>query len=139
MVTLSKQVGNDMKRTISKVAKELSINVETVRFYERKGLIVQPYKPDVGYRHYPTETVDRIRFIRRSQELGFTLEEISNLLNLNDSPCNQVQVLAQSKLQAVNKKINDLLSLQTALNSLLTQCSSNESDAHCPIIDSLQP
>jgi len=128
-----------MKRTISKVAKELSINIETIRFYERKGLIEQPCKPEVGYRHYPTETVDRIRFIRRSQELGFTLEEIRNLLNLNDSPCNQVQVLAQSKLEAVNEKIDDLLSLQAALNILITQCSSNESDAHCPIIDSLQP
>ncbi|MFT6123285.1 MAG: MerR family mercuric resistance operon transcriptional regulator [Cognaticolwellia sp.] len=128
-----------MKNTISKVAKELNINIETVRYYERKGLIEQPHKPEIGYRHYPIETVDRIRFIKKSQELGFSLQEITHLLNLNDSPCDQVQVLAQAKLTAVKNKINDLLRLQTALDALLNQCNSNASDSHCPIIDSLQP
>ncbi|MDF1762017.1 MAG: Hg(II)-responsive transcriptional regulator [Oleibacter sp.] len=128
-----------MAKTISKVAKTLAINVETIRFYERRGLIEQPAKPEVGYRHYPNDTINRIRFIKRSQELGFTLNEIANLLNLNDSPCGQVQELAEHKLAAVKEKMVDLRRLEKALNALLAQCQSNEDDSHCPIIDSLQP
>ena len=128
-----------MTRTISKVAEELAINIETVRFYERRGLIPQPPKPGLGYRHYPGETVNRIRFIKRAQELGFTLEEIANLLSLNDRPCAQVQELAEYKLSAVKEKMADLRRLEKALKVLLVQCHSNDDDSHCPIIDSLQP
>jgi MerR family transcriptional regulator, mercuric resistance operon regulatory protein len=128
-----------MTQTISKVAKVLAINVETVRFYERRGLIEQPAKPEVGYRHYPDDTINRIRFIKRSQELGFTLEEIANLLNLNDSPCGQVQELAEHKLAAVKEKMADLRRLEKALKGLLAQCHENDDESHCPIIDSLQP
>ncbi|WP_201600015.1 Hg(II)-responsive transcriptional regulator [Psychrobacter submarinus] len=128
-----------MNRTISKLAKALNINVETVRFYERRALITQPPKPDTGYRHYPEETVNRIRFIKRAQELGFTLDEISNLLSLNDYPCSQVQDLAELKLIAVKEKMADLRRLEKALKALLAQCQSNDDDSHCPIIDSLQP
>ena len=128
-----------MTRTISKVAKELNINVETVRFYERRALIEQPSKPAVGYREYPVDTVNRIRFIKRAQELGFTLEEIANLLSLNDRPCSQVQELAEHKLSAVKEKMADLRRLEQALKALLVQCHSNDDESHCPIIDSLQP
>lgn len=128
-----------MSKTISKVANELKINIETIRFYERRGIIEQPLKPEVGYRHYPDETVNRIRFIKRSQELGFTLDEISNLLSLNDRPCSQVQELAELKLAAVKAKMTDLRRLETALKTLLYQCHTNDDESHCPIIDSLQP
>jgi len=128
-----------MTHTISKVAKELNINVETVRFYERRGLIEQPIKPEVGYRHYSSETVNRIRFIKRAQELGFTLEEINNLLSLEDRPCSQVQGLAEHKLTAVKAKMADLRRLEKALKGLLDQCHHNDDDRHCPIINSLQP
>jgi len=128
-----------MARTISKVAKKLDINIETVRFYERRGLIVQPPKPAQGYRHYPNDTVNRIHFIKRSQELGFTLDEITNLLSLNGTPCGQVQELAKQKLSAVRKKMADLRCLEKVLKELLAQCRNNQDDSHCPIIDSLQP
>ena len=128
-----------MSRTISKIAKEIGINIETVRFYERKGLIKQPVKPLQGYRQYSTETVNRIRFIRRSQELGFTLSEIEGLLSLNDSPCNQVEELAKKKLVAIQTKQADLLLLEKALLEHIGQCQSNEDDTCCPIIDSFQP
>lgn len=128
-----------MTRTISKIAKETGINIETVRFYERKGLIEQPKKPLDGYRHYPIATVNRIHFIKRSQELGFTLKEIEGLLALNDSPCNQVQALTQNKLYAIQKKQADLALLEQALLVHLNQCESNEDNTHCPIIDSLLP
>lgn len=126
-----------MTRTISKVAKEIGVNIETIRFYERRGLIAQPIKPETGYRHYPDETVNRIRFIKRAQNLGFTLDEIANLLSLNDNPCGQVQELAEHKLHAVKEKMSDLRRLEKGLSTLLTQCRSNDDDSHCPIIDSL--
>ena len=125
-------------RTIGKLAKDLGISVETVRFYERRGLIKQPEKPLNGYRHYPDEILNRIRFIKRIQELGFTLEEISFLLELNDKPCSQVQMLTQEKLASVQQKISDLKHLEKALKSLLNQCDSNLDENHCPIIDALQ-
>jgi len=128
-----------MTRTISKLAKELNINIETVRFYERRGLIKQPHKPAQGYRHYPDDTVNRIQFIKRSQELGFTLNEIDHLLSLNDQPCGQVQEMAESKLSTVQAKMKDLRRLEKALKVLLTQCKSNKNNDHCPVIDSLQP
>ena len=128
-----------MTRTISKVAKELGINIESIRFYERRGLIEQPLKPEQGYRHYPEETVNRIRFIKRSQELGFTLDEIVHLVQLNDQPCGQVQELAEHKLATVQEKIANLRHLEQALIELVAQCHSNQDDNHCPIIDSLQP
>tara|TARA_R110001592_G_scaffold104699_2_gene294604 strand:- start:2710 stop:3096 length:387 start_codon:yes stop_codon:yes gene_type:complete len=127
-----------MALTISKVANTLGINVETVRFYERRGLISQPPKPDIGYRQYPMKTVNRIRFIKRAQDLGFTLNEIDSLLSLNDRPCGQVLELAEQKLDAVKKKMADLHRLEKALNELLTQCRINDDDSQCPIIGSLQ-
>jgi len=128
-----------MTRTISRLAKELGINIETIRFYERKGLIQQPLKPTTGYRHYPNETVNRIHFIKRAQELGFTLDEIVHLLSLEDSPCNEIQALANNKLEKVQAKILDLRRLENALEALLSQCHENDDKSHCPIIDSLQP
>tara|TARA_R110001583_G_scaffold79359_1_gene214406 strand:+ start:1468 stop:1854 length:387 start_codon:yes stop_codon:yes gene_type:complete len=128
-----------MSGTISKIAKQIGINIETVRFYERKGLIKQPVKPLQGYRIYPVETVNRIRFIKRSQELGFTLHEIEGLLSLSDRPCQQVEELAQKKLIAVQAKQADLQLLENALLEHINQCQRNNDDTCCPIIDSLQP
>ncbi len=127
-----------MARTISKAAKELGINIETVRFYERKGLIEQPIKPAEGYRDYPLSTVNRIRFIKRSQELGFTLAEIEGLFSLNDSPCGQVRELAESKLSSVKDKMKDLKKLEKALENIVIQCKSNPDESRCPVIDALQ-
>ncbi|GAC23132.1 MULTISPECIES: Hg(II)-responsive transcriptional regulator [Paraglaciecola] len=128
-----------MSGTISKIAKQIGINPETVRFYERKGLIKQPVKPLQGYRIYPIEIVNRIRFIKRSQELGFTLHEIEGLLSLSDNPCHQVEELAKKKLIAVQAKQADLLLLEKALLENIAQCQRNEDETCCPIIDSLQP
>jgi MerR family mercuric resistance operon transcriptional regulator len=128
-----------MVRSIGQLAKELNVNVETIRFYQRKGLIAQPPKPVTGYRHYSDDTVNRLRFIIRAKQLGFTLEEIASLLSLNDRPCLQVQQLAQHKLSEVQKKLKDLRRLEQALKLLLAECQSNDDASHCPIIDSLLP
>lgn len=123
--------------SISQLAKSTSVSVETVRYYERRGLIEQPEKPGNGYRRYPHTTLSRILFIKRAQELGFTLDEIANLLLISDSSCAAVQGLAEHKLVSVRDKIRDLLKLESVLSSLVTQCATNTDQACCPIIESL--
>ena len=127
-----------MPRTISQLAKELNINVETIRFYERKGIIQQPKKPASGYRHYSDDILQRIRFIKRAQELGFTLNEIEILLSLNKQSCETAQHLAEAKLKKVQEKIANLTHLEHALNTLLKQCKDKTDSINCPIIQSLQ-
>lgn len=124
---------------ISQLAKLADVNVETVRYYERRSLIEQPEKPSGGYRRYPVATLHRIRFIKRAQELGFTLEEISHLLMLDNTPCQEVQDMASHKLVSVRARLADLRRLETVLNDLLNQCAANPDQTHCPIIDSLLP
>jgi len=126
------------KQTIGQLAKALEINIETIRFYERKGLIQQPEKPLSGFRLYSDDIAKRIAFIRSSQKLGFTLNEIVHLLALNDKPCHQVQELATQKLTTVSQKIIELKNLEFALQTLLKQCASNKDQSNCPIIESLR-
>ncbi|ALZ74782.1 Hg(II)-responsive transcriptional regulator [Rheinheimera sp. F8] len=125
--------------TIGQLANAAVVNVETIRYYERRGLVEQPGKPTQGFRRYPVTTLNRLRFIKRAQELGFTLEEIHHLLTLNDTPCQGVQDVATLKLANVRSKIADLQSLELVLHHLLNQCASNPDQTHCPIIESLQP
>lgn len=128
-----------MTYTIGQLAKAATVNVETIRYYERRGLVAQPPKPAGGYRAYSEETLARILFIKRAQELGFTLEEIDNLLSLGDSHCSEVQELAGGKLASVRAKINDLCRLEQVLAELVTQCRINPEKAACPIVATLQP
>lgn len=125
--------------SIGKLAQAAQVSVETIRYYERSGLITQPPKPAQGYRTYTKATLARILFIKRAQELGFTLEEIENLLVLGESHCSEVQELAESKLVSVRSKINDLCRLERVLEGLVTQCRSNPDNTACPIVESLQP
>lgn len=125
--------------TIGQLAKAADVNVETVRYYERRGLITQPPKPAQGYRTYSKATLARILFIKRAQELGFTLEEIENLLVLGESRCSEVQELAEGKLASVREKINDLRRLERVLEDLVIQCRTNPGNTVCPIVESLQP
>ncbi|PSU45884.1 Hg(II)-responsive transcriptional regulator [Photobacterium frigidiphilum] len=126
-----------MTLTIGKLANAAGVNVETIRFYERKGLLAQPQKPTEGFRQYPSEVLQRLCFIKRAQELGFTLDEIINLLTLGDGDCLEVQSLAKQKLVLVSKKIADLQRLESNLSHLIDQCSST-SDLSCPIVDSFK-
>ena len=125
--------------TISKLAKKANVGVETIRFYERKGLLEQPIKPIQGYRQYTEQALSRVLFIKRSQYLGFTLAEISSLLILSASNCEDVQQLAEQKLAVIEDKLSDLLNLKESLVSLVSDCKNNPSDKDCPIIQSLQP
>ena len=123
--------------TIGRLAKQANVNIETIRYYQRVGLIQKPKKPKQGYRIYPTEYILRIKFIKRAQELGFTLKEIEDLLDLGDGNCKQVQHLAEQKLAQIEKRVKDLKAIKKALNSLIKQCQTQSENIHCALIDSL--
>lgn len=124
--------------TIGKLAISADVNVETIRYYQRLKLINEPAKPEQGYRQYPEEYVLRVRFIKRAQQLGFTLKEIQELLDLGDGHCQQVQELAQVKLKKIRGHIADLTTMHDALDGLLTQCRiSGKNNAHCALIETI--
>ncbi len=122
--------------TIGRLAREAGVHVETVRYYQRVGLIDEPPRPPDGYRIYPVETVDRIRFIKRAQSLGFRLQEITELLELGDGHCADVRSRAEQKLATIERQIADLAALRDTLSRLVQACG-EDSQPECPIIESL--
>ena len=130
--------------TIGGLAREAGVGVETVRFYERKGLIAQPRKPDFGggFRVYPDEAVARIRFIRRAQELGFSLREIDELLCLRADPstdARDVRDRATAKLDEVERKIAELERIRSALRTVIAACPGSGAIESCSIIEAMTP
>lgn len=123
--------------TIGKLAQAAGVNIETIRYYQRRGLLVEPAKPMGGHRRYTSEQANRIRFIKRAQALGFTLTEISKLLMLNQGVCNETSALATRKLELIKQKIADLEIMRQALEGLVQQCGTDNDEAKCPIIDAL--
>jgi len=123
--------------TIGRLAKSADVNVETVRYYQRVGLVEEPLKPDNGFRHYSSEAVDRIRFIKRAQQLGFTLKEIMDLLDLGDGHCADVRERAEEKRHQIDTQIRDLRALRRTLDGLIDACSSGKGSPHCPIVETL--
>lgn len=128
-------------KTISRAADEAGVGVETIRFYERKGLIEQPPKPQSGYRVYSGEVVERIRFIRQAQELGFSLRETDELLSLRadpDTDCADVQTQALAKLAEVERKMAQLRTIRSALKELIAACPKRGPAAgRCTILEAL--
>ena len=124
--------------TIGKLAQLSGVGVETVRFYQRSGLLKEPTRPDSGFRKYSHSDVRRIRFIRRAQTLGFSLENIAELLGL-DGPqaCDVTHDLAVEKLRVVEEKIADLTLMREALQKMVRQCERKHKQGTCPIIQSL--
>ncbi len=128
--------------TIGKAAHRAGVGVETIRFYEREGLIEEPPRGPSGYRHYPEPVVQRLLFIRRAKELGFTLNEIKDLLSLrrdSGSTCADVKERAESKIASVEEKIRVLRSMKKALVKLTESCNGRGPVNECPILDSLDP
>lgn len=127
----------DKKLTIGQVAAACDVNVETIRFYQRRGLVAEPPKPR-GFRYYDDTTVARVRFIKRAQALGFSLEEIKELLTLeNVDVCSVTHDAVVLRLRLVEEKIADLKRLRTTLKTLVQQCESGAKGVSCPIIESL--
>lgn len=126
--------------TIGQVAGLADVGVETVRFYERQGLIEEPPRRVSGYRQYPPDAVERIRFIRRAKDLGFSLREIKELLALRldpESTCGDVRERAEEKLADIRAKIEALDGMRAALERLTAACSGKGSVGACPILEAL--
>lgn len=125
--------------TIGRVAKLAGVNVETIRYYQRRGLLAEPDKPHMGYRRYPPDIMKHIRFIKRAQALGFTLEEIAELLRLEETrACAETRALAAHKMQLIDRKLKDLTSIRKALVGLVQQCDRKQLAKGCPIIQVLE-
>ena len=123
--------------TIGHLAKVAEVNVETVRYYQRVNLISEPDKPLQGYRVYPEETLKRIQFIKRAQQLGFSLKEVGELLQLGEGHCDDVRQLAESKRNHIDNQINDLQNLKKTLNQLISCCNTDSDNNSCAIVDAL--
>lgn len=123
--------------TISIVAKQAGVGVETIRYYQRIGLIEEPVKPASGYRVYPAGTVARLHFIQRAKELGFTLAEIADLLEIGEGKCDETRRIAAHKLELITAKIKDLESMADVLRKLIQSCEANHLHQGCPIISTL--
>lgn len=123
--------------TIGQVAIRGGVNVETIRYYERQGLIPPPPRRESGYRQYPEDTVNRVRFIKRAQELGFSLKEVAELLSLRigpDATCGDVKKLADVKIAEIGGKIQSLERMRDALTRLVETCDENRQAEECPIL-----
>ena len=126
--------------TIGKLASAAGVGVETLRFYEREGLLPKPPRKRSGYRQYPADAVARVQFIRRAKELGFTLKEIQELLELRidpDKSCADVRALARAKIVDVEEKMADLGRIKAALANLARACRGKGPTSECPILEAI--
>jgi MerR family mercuric resistance operon transcriptional regulator len=127
------------KLTIGRVAAAAGVNVETIRYYQRRGLLEEPIKPVGGYRNYPEAMVRRIRFIKRAQALGFELKDVGGLLQLGDqNACAKTRDLAARKLALIEEKLTELAAIRDALTELIDQCDRKFKRGACPIIEVLE-
>lgn len=125
--------------TIGALAKAAGVNVETVRFYQRKGLLPEPGRAYGSVRRYSQSEFARLRFIKSAQRLGFTLEEIAQLLRLEDGAhCGEARTLAEEKLADVRARLKDLRNIESALAGLVRGCRSARTTVNCPLIEALQ-
>ena len=115
-----------------------AVNLETIRYYERRGLIPKPGRTAAGYRQFPPDAVRRLRFIKRAQELGFSLDEVRNLLTLEDGQsCRATWAMAKTKLASVQARVADLRRMERLLKGLIAECESGKRPQACPIIRAL--
>lgn len=126
--------------TIGQVARRSGVGIETVRFYEREGLLAQPPRSSSGYRQFNEDVIARLQFIQRAKELGFTLNEIKELLSLRmdgERTCADVRSHAEAKIADIESKIKSLQRMKKALVRMTRECSDRGSDSECPILDAL--
>jgi MerR family mercuric resistance operon transcriptional regulator len=123
--------------TISQLARQAGVKTETVRYYQRIGVLRTPKRPGRGFRAYDDEDASHLRFIRHGQTLGFTLNEIAALLHLSSADCAEAERIAKERLLSVRAKIDDLRRLETALQNTITACEQRDAYAGCPLITAL--
>ena len=127
--------------TIGRIARDAGTGVETIRFYERQGLLAKPARTISGYRSYSPEVIRRLRFIRQAKALGFSLSEIKELLALRVTPgrsCSDVRQHAREKIAEIDRKITSLARMKRALEKLAAACSGKGPASACPILDALE-
>lgn len=129
--------------TIGQAAKAAGVNIETLKYYERRGLVPEPPRSSGNYRLYPHESVRIVRFVKRAQDLGFILNEIGELLSLraggDSATCGDVRAKAGRKLRDIEGKIRSLRTMEEALAQLVSQCSGEGPVTLCPILEALEP
>ena len=126
--------------TTGQLAKAAQVNVETIRYYERQGLMPEPPRRTSGYRQYSKSDVGRLLFIKEAKNLGFSLQEISGLLSLRVDPvtsCQEVRKLAETKIAQLEEKIQAMQRIKKALTKLASACKVGVPDSECPILDAL--
>ncbi|GBE30990.1 MAG TPA: heavy metal-responsive transcriptional regulator [Bacteroidetes bacterium] len=126
--------------SVGQIAKMADVNIETLRFYETKGLMPEPKRRESGYRDYGEHDLERMLFIGRAKQLGFTLKEIEELLNLRvdtKTTCADVRLKAETKIKEIEKKIHELVKFKSALQSLAKSCMHGGPATECPILEAL--
>ncbi|WP_420473654.1 Hg(II)-responsive transcriptional regulator [Noviherbaspirillum sp. ST9] len=125
--------------TIGALAAAAEVNVETIRFYQRKGLMSEPYRQHGSIRRYGEKDLARVRFIKSAQRIGFSLDDVSELLTLDDGThCDKARILAEQKLRDVRDRLRDLQRIEAALGDLVDKCCTANGQIKCPLITSLQ-
>ena len=125
--------------SIGAFAEAAGVNVETIRFYQRKGLLWEPDRPYGSIRRYGETDVARVRFVKSAQRLGFSLDEVAGLLTLDDGAhCDEARLLAEQKLIDVRSRLADLLRIEAALATLVDDCCASHGTVSCPLIAALQ-
>jgi MerR family mercuric resistance operon transcriptional regulator len=130
-----------MSLSIGQVAAAADVNIQTIRYYERRGLVPAPRRSPAGYRQYADDAVARLRFIKRAQELGFSLAEVRELLALrirHGSACDVVERRTRGKIERVETKIRELERLKRTLERLASACAARQPTDDCPILDALE-
>ena len=129
----------DGNLTIGSFARLAGVNVETLRYYQRRGLLPQPERPYGGIRRYGADDVARVKFVKSAQNIGFTLDEVSSLLQLQDGThCGEARRIAEQKLTDITQRMTDLARIEQALSSLVAQCRTTRGKVSCPLIAALQ-
>ena len=124
--------------TIGGLAKAANVHVETIRYYQRRGLLLEPQRPPGGIRRYGSADIDRVMFVRSAQKLGFSLDEIMDLLQLEDGThCQEASALAERKLRDLREKIDRLGKIEKVLGELVDQCHVHQDNITCPLTASL--
>ena len=125
--------------TIGTLGQQVGVNVETIRYYQRRGLLQEPKKPMGGIRRYGEEHARRLRFIREAQKLGFSLDEVGELLSLEDGlHCREVEQIASHKLTIVRERMAQLGRIENVLAMLVGKCHGNRGKLRCPLMASLE-
>ncbi len=126
--------------TAGQLAKKAQVNVETIRYYERRRLMPEPLRNESGYRNYSQDNIARLQFIKNAQELGFSLKEVSELLSLRVDPntsCAEVKKMAEVKITDIQEKIHALQRIKEALTKLRASCQGRGPAGKCPILEAL--